>query len=252
MPASSKKASYQSQRQKVRAMQLSAARIPRADWELAERATRVPAYFSSSGREIQAIDIAQADYTFREPTTASNIVLLNGVQSGDAFYQRNGARITMRNLHIRGTVFNAATSTVCGLRLLIVYDRQPTGGLPTIQDILQSRTQAGVASTAAFSEINLDFRERFGILRDMQWYAPSVTNTAGVLTNGPSFPGQDNQQWDINEFIRLRELITLFKSTNNPVTIANISTGALYACFVSSVDSTYQAKLGFRLRYNDK
>lgn len=215
-------------------------------------APSVPAVFTASGAEIKAIDIASTNYLFRAPATASNIILLNGIQTGAAFYNRVGSRVEMRNLHIRGQVTNAATSTSCMLRLLIVYDRQPTGALPVISDILQSRDQVGTATTGGISEINLDNRDRFAILRDMQYYAPSCTNTAGVLTNGPQFPGQDNQQWDVNEFIKLKSLGTHYKSSTNPSVIADIATGALYACFVATVDATWQAGVGFRLRYDDK
>ncbi len=216
------------------------------------RGPQPPAYFAARGKEIKAIDIAAANYLFRVPATASNVILLNGVQTGAAFYNRVGSRIEMKNLHIRGFVNNAATTIAQQGRLLIVYDRQPTGALPVISDILQSRDQAGTATTAGASEINLDNRDRFQIVRDMEYYLPPCTNTAGVLTNGPQFPAQDDQQFDINEFIKLKELTTHFKSTSNPATIADIATGALYACFVSSSqDSTWQASIGFRLRYND-
>jgi len=131
------------------------------------------------------------------------------------------------------------------------YDRQPTGALPAVSDILQSRDQTGAATNNGTSEINLDNRDRFQIVRDMQYYVPAATFTAGVMTNGPQFPGQDDQQWDVNEFIKLKELSTHFKSSTNPTAIADIATGALYAVFVSVGDNIMQFSGGFRLRYND-
>lgn len=96
------------------------------------------------------------------------------------------------------------------------------------------------------------FRDRFQILRDLQFYAPPVTNTAGVLTNGPSYPAND-QEIDINIFIKLKGLATHYKSTSNPATIADISTGALYAAFVcNTTDSGWGFGGAFRLRYEDK
>lgn len=111
-----------------------------------------------TGAEIKAIDIATNSYLFRVPATASNIILLNGVQTGTGFFNRVGSRVEMKNLHIRGLCYNNLTSTTGNLRLLIIYDRQPTGALPVISDILQSRDQTGTASTAVNSEINLDNR----------------------------------------------------------------------------------------------
>jgi len=213
----------------------------------------LPAAWQPSGQEIKAIDGAFTNYTFRTPAAASNIVLLNGVQTGAAFYNRVGSRVEMKNLHLRGYLYNAATSLTTNLRLLVIYDRQPTGGLPTISDILQSRDQTGATATTGDSEINLDNRDRFVILRDKQFYAPSCTNTAGVLTNGPQFPGNDDGQWDINIFIKLKGLGTHYKSSSNPTTIADISTGAMYMCFVASQsDSCWSANLQYRLRYEDK
>jgi len=159
----------------------------------------------------------------------------------------------MKNLHIRGVIENLVTSGIENVaRLLIVYDRQPAGALPVIQDILQSRSQTGAATTTGNSEINLDNRDRFTIIRDLEWFLPSCTNTAGVLTNGPNFPGTD-EKMDLNVFIKLKGLGTHYKSTSNPATIADIATGALYCCFVcTSNDATWDARVGFRLRYDDK
>jgi len=210
-----------------------------------------PAAFFPMGNEIKAIDIAPADYPFRAPATNSTI-LLNGIQTGAAFYNRVGSRVEMRNLHIRGFINYKATSVAQTARLLIVYDRQPTGALPVIADILQSRDQTGTASTASASEINLDNRDRFAIVRDMQLFIPPTTYTGGVLTNGPAFPSLEDAQWDVNMFIRLKEMGTHFKSSTNPTAIGDIATGALYACFVSSQDNTVQASVGFRLRYHDQ
>jgi len=209
-----------------------------------------PASFFPMGSEIKAIDIPSGNYVFRTPATNTTI-LLNGVQTGAGFFNRVGSRIEMKNLHIRGFIRYTATAVQAVIRLLIIYDRQPVGALPVITDFLQARDQAGAATTAGDSEINLDNRDRFTIVRDLQLYAPSVTYTAGVLTNGPNYPGVD-QQIDINEFIKLKEMGTHFKSSSNPATIADISTGALYAAFVTfTADNTIEFSGGFRLRYFD-
>lgn len=220
--------------------------------QIRRRSTTLPANFQPTGAEIKAIDIAQTGYAYRLPATASGIVLLNGIQAGTGFFNRVGARIEMKNLHIRGSIINATTAVSDQIRLLVIYDRQPVGALPVISDILQSRDQAGTAATTGSSEINLDNRDRFSILRDYECYVPSVTNTAGVLTNGPNFPGMDDS-FDVNVFIKLKGLGTHYKSTANPTTIADIATGALYAAFVTNgTDSAWQANVGFRLRFNDK
>jgi len=201
--------------------------------------------------EIKAIDIEEQTYIFRDPNTATNIILLNGVQTGSGFFNRVGSRIEMKSLQINGFLGpnTAATSTTpSNLRMLIVYDRQPVGALPTVSDVLQDRNQVGTAITGGLSHINLDNRDRFTILRDMRWIVPTVT--AGVVT-GISIGVGD--PWTVNTFIKLKGLGTHFKSTSNPATIADISTGALYALFVTETnDSDWVVEADFRLRYDDK
>ena len=67
--------------------------------------------------------------------------------------------------------------------MLVVYDKQPNGALPTYATVMQTRDNAGAASNTAFSDPNFDNKERFTILRDTTFVLPSVTNTVGVLTN---------------------------------------------------------------------
>lgn len=213
---------------------------------------RVPGALRLTGSEIKAIDIAATAYTFQQVGTPPTLTLLNGIQVGAGFFNRIGSKVEMKSLHIRGQLFNLATTVQDYLRVIIFYDRQPNGAAPTFADLMQSRDQAGTATTSAKSEINLDQRDRFVILRDRQWQAPSVTLTAGVQTNGPNFPGMD-QEWDINEFIKLNDLTTHYKSSTNPTTIADINSGALYMTLVSDqAAGKWQYVVGFRLRFGDK
>jgi len=209
------------------------------------------ANFVPSGAEIKAIDIAEVNYPFRDPNTATQLILLNGIQTGAGFFNRVGSRIEMKNLQINGFLGpNSASSstTPTNLRFLIVYDRQPTGALPVISDILQDRDQAGVATTGGLSHINLDNRDRFSILRDVRWAMP--TNTAGVLSGVSSGVGEP---WTINLFFKLKGLGVHYRSSSNPTTIADIATGALYAAWVAETnDSDWVMEVGFRLRYDDK
>ena len=76
-----------------------------------------------------------------------------------------------------------SNSSATYARLLVVYDKQPNGALPTYATVMQTRDNAGAASNTAFSDPNFDNKERFTILRDTTFVLPSVTNTVGVLTN---------------------------------------------------------------------
>jgi len=244
-PTSSRIAAFKSRTRAAREKGIMASRqrsiIPRA-----------PAAFIQTGSEIKAVDIAEANYAFRNIAGTPTNQLLNGIQTGAGFFNRVGSRIEMKSLHIRGYISNVATGLQSQLRMVVVYDRQPNGATPTIQTILNTRIQTGVASTTGTSEINLDNRDRFVIVRDYTVYAPAVTNTAGVLTNGPAFPG-DDEQFDVNLFIKLKGLATHYSASSNPTTIADISTGALYCLFIDAVgNAIWQFSGSFRLRYDDK
>lgn len=212
-----------------------------------------PGALYQSGSEIKAIDIPFGAQVFHTVAGTPTIALLNGVQTGAAFYNRVGSRIEMKNLHLRGSIVNIATSDAQQTgRIIIVYDRQPQGALPTFSDIFQSRDQQGTASTTWASEINLDQRDRFVIIRDIQYFLPSVTNTVGVLTNGPNYPGKD-QEMDVNIFVKLKGLITHFKSSTNPTVIGDVAAGALYLVnVISTNDATWQLGISSRLRFDDK
>jgi len=216
----------------------------------------LPASFIPMGSEIKAIDVEPTTLPFTLPSTNTSVILLNGIQTGAGFFNRIGARIEMKSLHIRGWISPLAqgadqTIQPTLIRLLIVYDRQPTGSIPAISDVLQSRNQAGTPSTSIVSEINLDYRDRFKIIRDFEWYGGAFTTDGDGNAISVDFPGVD-RKWELNEFINLDGLGTHFKSSSNPTTIADISTGALYMIPINSGDSIWNLNSGYRLRFNDK
>ncbi|CAF4696889.1 unnamed protein product, partial [Rotaria socialis] len=120
---------------------------------------------------------------------------------------------------------NLATALQTYGRLLVIYDKQPNGALPTYATVMQTRNSAGTASNTAFSDPNFDNKERFTILRDITMVLPSVTNTAGVLTN-IGFDQQsknDINAFNIDIYIKLKGLHTAY--TGATAGIADISTG---------------------------
>jgi len=235
----------------------------------ANRLERLPATrgMSTSAPEIRGMDVEEVNLQF-DQVSANNFVLMNPVQSGGDFYKRDGAKITLKNLHIRGYIRPRATHPSGGgggstyisapgcLRMLVVYDRQPTGALPSTTDLLRSHDQAGVAGTTFISEINLNERARFTILRDRMWavspFTFNVDDKNYVDYTGAWYTGGDTLGWQINEFIKLKDLQTIFKGTDNPLTIAHISTGAIYMLLLRSGNDVHlQANIGWRLRYGD-
>ena len=136
-----------------------------------------------SSKEIKAVDIPYTATTFKTIAVGPDMLVLNPVQQGTGFYQRVGSRMVMKSLHLRGTIdiVNTTTTLNQALRLIVFYDRSANGAAPTIQNVIQSRDQAGAATTSIFSEINLDNRDRFVILRDIQISSPYSQWAANAL-----------------------------------------------------------------------
>jgi len=212
------------------------------------------AAFTPSGKEIKAVDVPSTTYTFRVIPGSNNIVLLNGIQAGTGFWNRIGSRVEMKSIKIRGQIEHIGLATSPGsLRMVIVYDRQPSGAIPTGDVIFSSTDQTGTASISGNSEINLNNRDRFLIVREFVWYAPGTTDTTG---NANLDMGNSITNSCMNEYVKLKGLATHYNSTANPVTIANIATGALYAAFVgssfTSPGDVWQLHAGMRIRFEDK
>ncbi len=236
-----------------------------------DRLDRIPATagMTHSGvHEVRGCDFHKATYNFDAAVNSSSagITLMNGIMMGDAFYQRDGNKIAMRNMHIRGYIHprpdlpsgatDPYTSAPGKLRMIIVYDRQPTGALPELGDLLRSHNTNGLADTNDCSEINLNSRARFAVLRDREWIAPSFEYNVATkrITSGhqPGYMGE-GEPWVINEFIKLKDLGTVYKGSANPMTIAHVSSGAIYMVLIKSgADVHMSAYVGWRIRYDDQ
>lgn len=214
---------------------------------------RIPATLTSKGAEKKAVDIPATTTNF--VNTLAAFVLLNPVQQGPAYYNRIGSRIELSSLNLRGIinplfVNNAVRPFDIG-RIIIFYDRQTNGVLPTQVDLLQTRDQAGNATNVGLSPINLDNRDRFLIIRDYQMYFPENDGTG--ITRLVNTQGKEgNNEYSINMHIKLKGLQTMYKSTSNPITAGDIATGGLFIGFIShSTTASKACTWTSRLRYKD-
>lgn len=197
-------------------------------------------------QELKAFDVATATTNFTAP--GAFVRTLNVPINGPEIYQRVGRKIYMKSLHFRGFISNVATSIQDVARIIIFYDSQSNAGGVALADLLQDSNAA--AATTGLSEINLINRERFKILRDQQFLLPSCTNAAGVLTN---FTMTDpiSHSFNIDMFIKLRGLETIFNATNGG-TAADVSSGNLGVLFVTqNASNTWACTWNSRLRYYD-
>jgi hypothetical protein len=216
-------------------------------------------YAKPGSSELKSCSVTPINILFRDPNTAPfNIVLLNGIQQGSGIFNRIGTRIEMKSVKIRGLIRPIITSVQSSGRMILFYDRQPSsvGTPPTASDLLQDTDQTGTSTTIGSSEININNRDRFAIIRDSTFYFPAVTFTAGVVTNPPVWPTPSGTgAFTYNEYVKLKGLLTQYKSNSNPSTVADIATGSLWLAWTQHGTPTagsWEFDGGVRLRYNDK
>jgi len=207
-------------------------------------------YNQSSKPEVKSVDIG---VIAQVPSTTGLIEVVNLIQTGSGFWQRIGRKIKLKSLHITGSW--DATGTGAGAqeynRLLVVYDRQCNGAVPSIADILQNVDQTGTPTSNSRCNINLANTERFMIIRDFR-FAASSSGTAGLSVVQQQMQPQDDQNNKINWFIPLKGLETLYSANSSPAVVGDISTGALYIVSIGNVSAatagfefTYSARLRF-------
>jgi len=203
--------------------------------------------------EVKGVDTDVTTGTTIVATTSTNadIVALNLVQQGAGSWNRVGRKVRLKSLRIKGVVkmqnivqANLQQNT---LRMIVVWDKQPSSGaVPTFDTIFGATDQGGVEQSGFLYNIRYDNTERFSILKDQVWTSDLETGS-GINTN----------DWatDFDCFIKLKNMVTVFSGQSNPMTIADVSSGALYViwrCQTNSATVTAQVNNSvFRLRYYD-
>lgn len=171
-------------------------------------------------------DVAKANYA---NDTTGTITLINTIAQGTTVSTRVGKKVLLGYVGLKGFVRALASTVVTEARNMVVYDRRPTGALPSITDILTAST------TFAFNNDNNE--GRFEILED--WCFP-----LSALGSG----------FDIAEFNAVCPVnaATVYKAAGTGV-IADISEGALYFVTVGTDAGAAgaQTEVGIRVYYED-
>lgn len=215
--------------------------------------------FMPSSGELKGVDTSLSLNPILSTTnTNGSMFTLNLVAPGAGSYNRVGRKIRMASVRLNGLfrmtyAGEAVTNNLAGnqIRMLLVYDRQPSGVLPTFDAMFGITTQDGTESSTYMAPLRYDNTDRFRVLRDVRVCAniDAVNTTAGSVNSITSVVKFD-------EYIKLGGLETVYSGQSSPQTIADLSSGALYvifrcdlnvATFVTSVDSDSYA----RLRYYD-
>lgn len=215
---------------------------PLSDRRMMERTTLV-----LPRHEIKVLDSPQAQYIIN---SIGNFAVINNVVQGPAFYNRIGTKIAMKTLQIKGNLLPTGQITTDPdyIRIMIVYDKQTNAAYPTTQSLLSDYNYAGITSTNSYSGINMTNRERFLVLMDEKIYGPAIASSTAGATTDPV-----TTTFNINRFIRLRDLSVMYNQTNAG-TIGDIQTGGLYIFTIGLYGTTvapYTFQADFRLKYDD-
>lgn len=202
-------------------------------------------------------DISLSPIIATTNTNGSSFVL-NLVQQGAGSWNRVGRKIYPKSLRVKGVVTFTNTPTFATgnqngnwIRMVVVHDQQPSSGsIPTFDTIFGITAQDGAESCPDITcPPRYDNMDRFRVVKDCTFRQPdaSVVSFGSAPSNVFITP--------VDEYLEVSNLPeTVFSGQSAPMTIADISTGAIYVYFRAGVNaaSTTTSFDGIaRLRYTD-
>lgn len=188
--------------------------------------------------EMGYLDVAEATYPLN---TTGSVTLLNAVPQGAAVTQRVGKKIVMKGLQCRGAMNNDSTAILNDVAYLIVYDKRPTGALPTITDILVS-----ISPNSMNNDANAG---RFSIVKRVDEVLIGNSSVTGAAANALTESTIKGCDW----WLDLKSKPVIYKAAGTGA-IGDIEQGALYLVTVGgSAAGTADASMtsSFRLRFVD-
>lgn len=171
--------------------------------------------------------------------TNANINVVNIPTPGTASYNRLGRKTYPKSLRIQG-VFrsdyaNDAGSYGSTVRMVVVWDKQPSGTLPTFDTIFSNTLADGTEGPLdIFAPIRYDNMDRFKVLRDVRYTMnPGGSEVPGV---GATLNNEIYSE-PVDEYLDIKGLETVYSGQTSPTTIADVANGGLYVVFRGDFDS---------------
>lgn len=212
--------------------------------------------------------------TLYNPGTITNVLtsnadsfVLNLIQQGSGSWNRVGRSVRLKSVRIKGQAIcniNLATTSAAfsevlsnTLRMTVVWDKQPSGTLPTFNTIFGYTEQDGTEGVQMNSGLRYDNTGRFSVLLDKTIDGNSPASAGADVTSSSGFI---QVRCSYDHYLKLGGRETIFSGQSAPMTIADISTGALYIIFRSKLESAVSGSDGSnwtlldgqaRLRYTD-
>lgn len=192
--------------------------------------------------------------------TNDDCQVLNLIQQGAGSWNRIGRKVNLLSVRLRGTArYVSAVAVTSGdlnantMRMVVVWDKQPSGAaIPTFDTVFGLTSQTGAETSTFLAPVRYDNMDRFSVLRDIVIpMNPQLWNNEGGSTDA------SRQDFAFDEFIKLGGREVVYASQTDPLTIADISTGALYVYFradaqVAGINEiAIDADSFARLRYTD-
>lgn len=184
-------------------------------------------------KESGYVDLASASYALN---TTGSVTLIATIAQGAAVTQRIGKKVMLKSIQIHGYCSSDSTTTTAPGALLVIYDKRPTGSVPTVGDILDS------ASSQSF--MNDANSGRFRVLMRRDYVLAGNVTTAGQQTSTSILP--------VQEFLKVNRQ-AVFKAAGTGA-IGDIEEGALYLVSIGNLaagTADANATLAFRTRFVD-
>lgn len=188
--------------------------------------------------------------------TNTNLVqCINLIQQGSGISQRIGNKVNLKSLRMRLRI--VPTGVNCGqsnyARIMLLWDKQPNGTYIASNSILSDSIQNNTVSNGTLtSNINPNFFDRFVVLRDIFRALPQVE--AGDVTQVDTLAPTEGSCLVIDDYVKLKEMQTIYTGTANPTLISNVTSGALLLLVLGSRAATtdpWQIQGHMRLRFYD-
>ena len=166
-------------------------------------------------------------------STNGDCFVLNLIQQGAGSWNRIGRNVYLHSLRLKGgvrlqlDVDSSASGNI--FRMVVVWDKQPSGGaIPSFDTVFGRTIQDGTETCLSLDPAKFDNMGRFEIIRD------KLIDLNPVANYYPS-PGGGVQtlitDYHFDEYMKLNRRKVTYSGQSNPMTIADISTGALYIYF---------------------
>jgi hypothetical protein len=172
--------------------------------------------------------------------TNGDSAALNLIAPGNGSYNRVGRKCFMKSLKLNLTFgFRTDPTPTTGdlfgnfVRCVVVWDKQPSGVLPTFDTIFGHTLQDGTEACQIVDPPRYDNMSRFQVLSDDIIDEPVRTqNLAGGSTDGVF------QYKPYCKYIKLGNRETIYSGQSATCTIADISSGGLYVFWRAAYNSS--------------